>query len=73
MAKIKVLDESVKSSSVSSVVKIFESPEFGKVRTVIINDEPWFVGVDVASVLDYKYGSLAKQRGFFLIFVKEKF
>lgn len=55
MAKIKVLDESVKSSSVSSVVKVFESPEFGKVRTVIINDEPWFVGVDVASVLDYKY------------------
>ena len=55
MAKIKVLDESVKSSSVSSVVKVFESPEFGNVRTVIINDEPWFVGVDVASVLDYKY------------------
>lgn len=55
MAKIKVLDESVKSSSVSPVVKVFESPEFGKVRTVIINDEPWFVGVDVASVLDYKY------------------
>lgn len=55
MAKIKVLDESVKSSSVSSVVKIFENPEFGKVRTVVIDGEPWFVGNDVAIILGYKY------------------
>lgn len=55
MAKIKVLDESVKSSSVSSVVKIFENPEFGKVRTVIIDNTPWFVGNDVAIILGYKY------------------
>lgn len=35
-------------------VKIFSSEEFGEVRTVIINDEPWFVGKDVAKILGYK-------------------
>lgn len=34
-------------------VKIFESPEFGQVRTVTIDDEPWFVGKDVAGILKY--------------------
>lgn len=28
-------------------LKIFENPEFGSVRTVVINNEPWFVGKDV--------------------------
>ena len=32
---------------------IFNNDEFGKVRTVIINHEPWFVGKDVASALGY--------------------
>lgn len=32
-------------------VKIFENPEFGEVRTVVIDDEPWFVGKDVAAAL----------------------
>lgn len=36
-----------------SNVKIFSSEEFGEVRTVIINDEPWFVGKDVAKILGY--------------------
>lgn len=27
---------------------IFENKEFGKVRTLTINNEPWFVGKDVA-------------------------
>lgn len=34
-------------------VKIFNSKEFGDIRTVTINGEPWFVGKDVAEVLGY--------------------
>lgn len=34
-------------------VKIFNSKEFGDVRTVTINGEPWFVGKDVAEILGY--------------------
>lgn len=37
-------------------IKIFESPEFGKIRTEIIDGEPWFVGKDVASALGYGKG-----------------
>lgn len=35
-------------------IQIFNNPEFGKIRTVIIDREPWFVGVDVAKALGYK-------------------
>ena len=31
----------------------FNSADFGNVRTVLINDEPWFVGKDVAKALGY--------------------
>lgn len=34
-------------------LKIFENAEFGKVRTVAIEGEPWFVGKDVAEALGY--------------------
>ncbi len=34
-------------------LRIFENPEFGKIRTVIIKGEPWFVGKDVARALGY--------------------
>lgn len=34
-------------------IKIFESEEFGKVRTVIKEGEPWLVGKDVAEILEY--------------------
>lgn len=34
-------------------IKIFENEEFGKIRTIIINSEPWFVGKDVAVILGY--------------------
>lgn len=34
-------------------IEIFESEEFGKVRTVIIDGEPWFVGKDIAVILGY--------------------
>lgn len=32
---------------------VFESIEFGKIRTMMINNEPYFVGEDVASALGY--------------------
>ena len=54
MAKINILGESVGKADASQVVKVFENPEFGKVRMVVINDEPWFVGNDVADILGYK-------------------
>lgn len=38
-------------------VKIFNNQEFGDIRTVTINDEPWFVGKDVVNVLGYQNGS----------------
>lgn len=34
-------------------IKIFENSEFGKVRTIILDNEPWFVGNDVANILGY--------------------
>ena len=33
---------------------IFQSPEFGQIRTVEVNGEPWLVGKDVAQALGYK-------------------
>ena len=35
-------------------MKIFENEEFGKVRTVVKDGEPWLVGKDVAEILEYK-------------------
>lgn len=34
-------------------LQIFENPEFGAVRTVELNGEPWLVGKDVAQALGY--------------------
>ena len=34
-------------------LQIFNSEEFGDIRTVTINNEPWFVGKDVAEALEY--------------------
>ena len=34
-------------------LQIFENDEFGKVRTVVIDNEPWMVGKDVADALGY--------------------
>ncbi len=35
-------------------ITIFTSEEFGNVRTILIDGEPWFVGKDVALALGYK-------------------
>lgn len=34
-------------------LQVFKNQEFGSVRTLTINDEPWFVGKDVAEILGY--------------------
>ena len=34
-------------------LKIFENEKFGKIRTIIIDGKPWFVGKDVATALGY--------------------
>lgn len=34
-------------------IKVFSNEEFGKVRALNIDNEPWFVGRDVAEVLGY--------------------
>lgn len=38
----------------NKAMQVFNNPEFGKVRTIVINSEPWFVGKDVAMALGYK-------------------
>lgn len=35
-------------------LKIFQNPEFGAVRTIVVDDEIWFVGNDVARALGYQ-------------------
>ncbi|MEA5084311.1 MAG: BRO family protein, partial [Lachnospiraceae bacterium] len=34
-------------------IKIFGNEEFGQVRTLLIDGEPWFVGRDIAEILKY--------------------
>lgn len=38
-------------------LQVFNNAEFGSVRTVAIDNEPWFVGKDVADALGYKDSS----------------
>lgn len=38
-------------------IKIFENPQFGAIRTMERDGEPWFVGKDVAETLGYQNGS----------------
>lgn len=42
-------------------LQIFNSEEFGAVRTVTIENEPWFVGKDVANALGYERATKAIQ------------
>lgn len=43
-------------------LKIFQNSQFGTIRTLTIDNEPWFVGKDVASILGYAdtFGALKK-------------
>lgn len=43
----------------SKEIQIFKNDEFGEVRGILINDEPYFVGKDVTEVLGYQNSSKA--------------
>lgn len=45
----------------SDSLRVFNNPEFGSVRTVTMDGEPWFVGKDVAEILGYSNPSEAIQ------------
>ena len=45
---------------------IFENDAFGKVRTLNLNGEPWFVAVDVCSVLDLSNPTIAVSLYFYI-------
>lgn len=38
-------------------LQIFSNSEFGNIRTITIDDEPWFVGKDIAEALGYGDGN----------------
>ena len=40
-------------------LQIFKNTEFGEIRTVTIDNEPWFVGKDIAEILGYANASKA--------------
>lgn len=43
-------------------IKIFENPDFGEIRTIIIDGEPWFVAKDISEKLGYtRTSSMTKQ------------
>lgn len=46
----------------SNELKIFEAPEFGSIRTLEINGEPWFVLADVCKVLEIARGTKVAER-----------
>ena len=41
-------------------IKVFERQEFGQVRVVDVNGEPWFVAKDVAQALGYQWNGAAR-------------
>ena len=43
-------------------LQIFKNTEFGEIRTMTIDNEPWFVGKDIASILGYTdtFGAIKK-------------
>ena len=40
-------------------LKIFNSVEFGTIRTIQLNNETWFVGKDIANALGYRNSTIA--------------
>lgn len=38
-------------------LQVFNNPEFGEVRAVEIEGEPWFVGKDVAAAFGHQGGA----------------
>lgn len=40
-----------------TALQVFANPDFGEIRTTVMDNAPWFVGKDVAKALGYKYPS----------------
>lgn len=38
-------------------LQIFKNSDFGEIRTIVKNDEPWFVGQEITKILKYQNGS----------------
>ena len=43
-------------------LQVFKNEEFGEVRSLTLNDEPWFVASDVCKALDISNPTIATQR-----------
>lgn len=43
-------------------LKVFNNNDFGEVRTVLVNDEPWFVASDICKALEISNTTQAVQR-----------
>lgn len=43
-------------------LQVFNSEEFGEIRTVSINDEPWFVASDICKALELSNATVSVQR-----------
>lgn len=43
-------------------MQIFNNPEFGQIRTVDYNNEPWFIAKDVCEILELSNATVALQR-----------
>lgn len=56
--KIKKYNEEQKMND----LQILKNEEFGEVRTMVVDDEPWFVAVDVCHALDIGNPSQAISR-----------
>ena len=54
-----ILIASNPTDSTTTEIVSYENPEFGYIRTMMINGEPWFVGKDVAEILGYTNPSKA--------------
>ena len=54
MKNNKVVNNNEMRKGEDNMIEIFKNEEFGEIRTLTINNEPYFVGKDVASVLGYK-------------------
>lgn len=43
--------------SIMNELQIFKNEEFGEIKSLEINNEPYFIGKEIATILGYKNGS----------------
>ena len=51
------LNATQERSNEMNELQIFNNVEFGEVRTIVMDNEPFFVGKDVTNILGYQNGS----------------